>query len=421
MLKAILIGAGDRGTSYGKLAKYTNKLQFTAVVEPRQFRREKFAREHSINGKYIFTSWDDLFKLGKIADVAIICTQDTQHVEPALKALALGYDVLLEKPMATTYDDCKLLAQKAKETGKLLQISHEMRYTTYYSKISEYLKTGKLGKVVNISMRENVSRFHYSHSFIRGNWHNTKKASPMILAKCCHDLDLMYWLANALPQKISSFGSQSFFGPANAPGEVPQRCTDGCAFQDSCFYYAPRLYIEMFPSLYTRWPVSIITDHPESKEARLEALKTTDYGKCVYTIEDHDTVDQQVVTVEFENNIIGTLTMHGFSADEGRSIRIEGTKGELIGEMIHSDPSLVFRDSELGIIEDLIEEIPPDAHGGGDELLFLDFIKNVEEKSTNALTNVAESLISHIMAFTAEKARLENQVLQFNDFVRLKK
>ena len=182
----------------------------------------------------------------------------------------------------------------------------------------------------------------------------------MILAKCCHDIDLIYWLANSKPLKISSFGSQSFFGSANAPGNVPERCADGCSFQESCFYYAPRLYIDMFPSLYTRWPVSIITDHPESKEARLEALKTTNYGKCVYTINDHDTVDQQVVVVEFENNIIGTLTMHGFSAEEGRSIRIEGTKGELFGDLIQSEPSLVFRDTELGISDNLFEDIPPD-------------------------------------------------------------
>ena len=220
-----------------------------------------------------------------------------------------------------------------------------------------------------------------------------------------------------MPQKISSFGSQTFFGLPNAPGEVPKRCTDGCAFQESCFYYAPRLYIEMYPSLYTRWPVSVITDHPESKEARLEALKTTDYGKCVYTIEDHDTVDQQVVNVEFENNIIGTLTMHRFSADEGRSIRIEGTKGELIGEMNHSDPSLIFRDSELGIIEDLIEEIPQDAHGGGDEILFLDFIKNVEDKSKNALTNVEDALVSHLKAYAAEESRLKNIIVKINDYI----
>ena len=170
MITAVLIGSGDRGNVYGELAKFTEKLKFIAVAEPRDNRREKFATEHAIKKDFVFTSWDDLFSLGKIADVAIICTQDTQHVEPALKALDLGYDVLLEKPMATTYQDCMLLVNKAKQTGKLLQIGHEMRYTTYYSKVSEYLRSGKLGKIVNITMRENVSRIHYSHSFIRGNW-----------------------------------------------------------------------------------------------------------------------------------------------------------------------------------------------------------------------------------------------------------
>ena len=131
MITAVLIGAGDRGNVYGEIAKYTEKLHFIAVVEPRDIRRKKFAIEHNIKDDFVFTSWDDLFSRGKIADVAIICTQDTQHVEPALKALDLGYDVLLEKPMATTYQDCMLLVNKAKQSRKLLQNGHEMRYATY--------------------------------------------------------------------------------------------------------------------------------------------------------------------------------------------------------------------------------------------------------------------------------------------------
>ncbi len=404
IITAILVGAGDRGAdTHGELALIHNdKIKFIGVAEPNDKRRMKFASKHSLDDKYVCQTWEELFSYGKIADVVFICTQDKFHTQPTLQALDLGYDIFLEKPMATTLKDCDLNVQKVKETG---------RFTDFYSKIKQYLKERKLGKIVNISMRENVSLFHYSHSFLRGNWHNTEQSSPMILAKCCHDLDLLYWFADSMPKKISSFGSQSKFGLTNAPGDVPDRCTDGCSFQENCFYYAPRLYIDFFP-MYNGWPVSTITDNPESTEARLHALKTTDYGRCVYKVPDHDTVDQQVVIIEFDNKIIGTLTMHGFSAEEGRSIRIEGTLGELIGVFNHSNPTLTYKNSEVGISEDILHEIGSYGHGGGDEALFLDFIDKLRNRTEQESLNAQEALVSHFLAFKAEESRLNEVVLK---------
>ncbi|MCK4780106.1 MAG: Gfo/Idh/MocA family oxidoreductase, partial [Candidatus Lokiarchaeota archaeon] len=128
------------------------------------------------------------------------------HTEPTLLALEKGYHVLLEKPMAQTLENCIKIVKKVEETGRILGVGHVLRYTSFFSTIYKIIQKGLLGDIVNISHRENVMWYHYAHSFIRGPWSNVEKSSPMILAKCCHDLDLLFHMTGSLPKKISSFG-----------------------------------------------------------------------------------------------------------------------------------------------------------------------------------------------------------------------
>jgi predicted dehydrogenase len=189
-LTAILLGAGNRGmTVYGEYAlKYPEKLKFVAVAEPIKSRREKFAQIHEIPPNKCFISWEDLLQEEKLAETAFICTQDQMHIKPTIKALEIGYDILLEKPMAHTLEGCIKIVKKVEETGRILGISHVLRYTNFFSTIMDTIQKGLLGNLVNISHRENLSWYHMAHSFVRGNWRNVELSSPMILAKCCHDL-----------------------------------------------------------------------------------------------------------------------------------------------------------------------------------------------------------------------------------------
>ncbi len=449
---AVLIGAGDRGLHvYGKYAqKFPDELKIVAVAEPIAIRREKCRKWHRITESHAFASWEDLFQLGKIADVAIITTPDQLHMQPTVQALELGYDVLLEKPMATTIEDCKTLVQKAEETEKILQICHVLRYTQFYSTIYSLIRKGKIGDIVNISMRENVSYYHYAHSYIRGNWHNRETSSPMILAKCCHDLDLLYWFVGAKAEKISSFGALTFFGPENAPEDAPEYCLDGCPHEKTCLFYAPRIYVDIVPLLriaqkggsfmeriisslvlkypalkkippfskakaYSGWPIHVITEDT-SIEGRIKALKTGPYGKCVYKVEDHNVVDHQTVNIFFENEVTATLTMHGHSHEEGRSIRIDGTKGTITGRFLASGTKLVLYESLSGKKEVVLKTNMLDAHGGGDFALMKAFIKNVREQSKNGtMTSAKEALESHLMAFAADISRLEEKTVNLNE------
>jgi predicted dehydrogenase len=372
ILKAIVIGAGDRGADiYGNYAlRHPNGIKFVAVAEPVEERRNIFKQKHEISEDNCFTTWEEVLAKEKFADIAVITTQDKMHFEPAILALERGYDVLLEKPMAVSIEECKKLVEVAEKTGKILQIGHVLRYNEFFSKIKKLISSGKIGKIANISLRENVSSFHYAHSYIRGNWRNREETSPMILAKSCHDLDILYWFVGTKVKKINSFGSQTFFGKHNQPEGAPDRCVEGCPISDSCLYYAPRIYIDIEPLLqasskgghgfkkfmsktilrypklkrlsifkkvreYNGWPVSVISTDL-SYEGKMKALKETNFGKCVYAIDDHTVVDHQVVNIEFENKVTASFILHGFSYEEGRTLRIDGTKGTIIGEFLIS-------------------------------------------------------------------------------------
>ena len=431
-LTAVMIGAGNRGyEAYGPYAlAQPEQIRFTAVAEPIEERRVLFAQTHNISSKHQYHSWEDLLNQGRIADLALICTMDQMHVEPTNIALEAGYDVLLEKPMADTLPGCIQLVQTAERTGHLLQIAHVLRYIPFFSTLQEIVTSGRLGDVITVAHRENVSYWHMAHSFVRGLWRNSQTTSPMILAKCCHDLDILYWLFGPC-QQLSSFGLLAHFRPENAPPHAPERCTDGCPVADTCPWYAPRLYLDLIPLKHTMpgletavdyqdWPISVISEDT-SREARRRALKTGPYGRCVYHC-DNDVVDNQVISMFSESGITVTLVMQGHSHKEGRTMRYDGTRATLIGRYYLDEQVIEIHDHLNGTVETIYPTLPTTGagatgHASGDEGLMAAFIQAVNG-SDRALTTARNSLESHLMAFAAEEARVCGTVINMNEFRR---
>jgi predicted dehydrogenase len=454
-----MIGAGNRGYgAYGSYAlKHPDEIRFVAVAEPHEVRRARFAKAHNIPPERQFRTWEDLLAQGQIADAALICTMDHLHVEPTVVALEAGYDVLLEKPMATTVADCVRLVQTAERTGRLLMVCHVLRYTQFFSILHDIITSGRLGDVITVEHCENVSYWHMAHSYVRGNWRNSRLASPMILAKCCHDFDILFW--NLGPcRRLSSFGSLIHYRPENAPPGAPERCTDGCPYEAECPWYAPRLYLELIPlaqearrsrnlserflaglyldhpsltelarSLipgldatldYRGWPISVISEDT-SPEALRRALEKGPYGRCVYRC-DNDVVDHQTVNMEFESGATGVLVMHGHSYREGRTMRYEGTRATLIGHFYLGDHEIRIHDHFTGKTEVIWPEVGPlgaTGHGGGDEGLMAAFVRALRDPAS-ALTNARESLESHLMAFAAEESRIHEGAVMDMDAYR---
>ncbi len=419
-IEAILIGAGNRGLwSYGPYAlQHPDEIQFVAVAEPDPERRARFASYHDIPAEMQFASWEEVCERPQLARAAINCTQDRMHHASTLALLRAGYDVLLEKPIAPTRAECVELVETAEALGRTLQICHVLRFTAFFTALYDIVNSGRLGRIVTIDHRENVSYWHMSHSFVRGNWRNEAQSAPMILAKCCHDLDILVWILGQRVTRLSSFGALTHYRKENAPDGVPLRCTDGCPVEATCPWYAPRLYDA---DIYGRSQLERFGAHGfmltaadmfnTTSEERWEKLKTSPYGRCVYHC-DNDVVDHQTLNLEFEDGVTCTFTMHGHSDREGRTLRWDGTRATLYGDFSEG------REHTLRVVEHgstREEVICPTAgesgHGGGDFGLMRDFVKALNGEKTRHQTTARVSLESHLLAFAAEEARKTGRVL----------
>jgi predicted dehydrogenase len=404
-VQVVMLGAGGRGFfSYGNwILDHPDQIRVVAVAELDPARRERFARAHGLPPDRVFADHRELFAQGQLAEALINTTMDRDHVETTLGALESGYHVLLEKPMATTPHDCARLVRAAESADRMLHICHVMRYSPFWDTLHKTLRSGAVGEVMTVDHRENVAFWHQAHSFVRGNWGNSGRSAPMILAKSCHDMDILHWLLDRPVLKLSSFGALTHFTAEQAPEGAPERCMDGCPHWESCPHYAPRIYLRDRSG----WPISAIT-LDLSYEGRIEALRSGPYGRCVYHC-DNDVVDHMTINMLFEGDLTVTFTMHAFSHENCRTIRYDGTRASLRGHGEKDEMRLYdFRTLQE-------REIPvPQAeggHGGGDAGLMTAFVQALRGEGAALRTSARDSLESHLMAFAAEESRLNGGVL----------
>jgi len=416
--KVILIGAGIRGQGYTNLMAEQTDFQVVAVAEPIEERRLYVQEKHRIPDERCFESWEGLLALGKIADVCIVATMDREHTAPALAAMKAGYDLLLEKPTAPTPEECVLIEQTAQAHGRFVLVCHVLRYTPFFRLLKKLIDDGEVGQVVNIQHNEGVGHLHQSHSYVRGNWGNSDRSAPMILAKSCHDMDILQWLMGEACTKVQSFGTLSHFTRDNAPAGAPEFCIEGCPVGESCVYNAVKLYLHSK----SNWFRCAATKRIRPTDADVErAIRTTNYGRCVYQC-DNNVVDHQVVNLEFENRATATFSMCAFNQGS-RTIRIMGTKGEIMADMGDDFVSL-FRFSSGAVEKIIISEALSDqsivgGHGGGDGGIVraLATLGDKHSPYRDSLCDISTATRNHMIAFAAEESRLSGQVVDMQEFM----
>jgi predicted dehydrogenase len=401
----LLLGVGSRGLNVfaGYARMNPQMLKITAVAEPVDVKRKQAQAEHGIDNALAFRGWEDAFKQDLDVEAVIIATQDRMHYGPLTAAMRRGLHILCEKPVVPTLEECRSLEQEAAAFTNVFMMGFVLKYTVFFSTIKRLLDQGRIGRLIGINLIENVGHVHMSHSFVRGNWRNLRESSPMILAKSCHDMDMLHWLAGADCDSVSSFGALNFFTAKNAPAGAPERCLDGCPHSSTCPWFVGRIYLTAF----TGWPVDVIsTDH--SLEGRLKALETGPYGRCVFHC-DNDVVDHQTVSLRFANGVSAAFTMSGFTMDIHRGITLFGTGGEITGDM--EENRITVKDFSTGNREHIDLATPAGGHSGGDSGLVTDFVRMIRGEGGLGSASVRDSLESHYMAFAAERSRLAGGAL----------
>lgn len=396
-ITAITIGAGARGNLYGAYAlKYPEQLDIIGVAEPIKLRNERYTAKHNIPDSNRFTTWEDVFKKPKFADAVIVSTPDNLHYGPCMAALKLGYHVLLEKPISPSESECRDILELSKKQNKIVAVCHVLRYAPYFQKLKELVQSGAIGEVVSMQHLEPIHHIHMSHSYVRGNWHNSKETTPIILAKSCHDLDIIKWVLGKKSKQIHAIGSLKWFTSRNAPLGSSKRCTDGCTIENECPYSAIKIYQKNRTWLHH-------FDLPEDKSQFGPVidnyLKTTNFGRCVYQM-DNDQPDHYTCNILFSDDVTVAFSMEAFTSYDGRRTRIMGSMGDIVGDM----SSFTMTDFRTGKKTEWKQET--DGHGGGDWVLVNDWLKAISANNPKLLTStIDESIESHIMGFAAEKSR----------------
>lgn len=410
MKTCAVVGAGLRGQfAYPPYTKEKGGLKFVAVADINPGRVESFKKEYQIKDEFCFKHADELLAQPKLADAILIATMDQDHYEEVIQAIKLGYDILLEKPISPRLKECLEIEKLAKEYNAKIIVCHVLRYTPFYKKIKALLDNKILGQLINVEAMENVGHWHQAHSFVRGNWRNESASSPMILQKCCHDLDIYTWLIDSEAEELSSFGDLTYFKKENAPEGAPRCCLDDCLNRDHCRYDVYKTYL----TENTDWPTNAIgTDM--TIEGRTKSLRETMYGRCVFHC-DNDVVDHQTINIKYKNGVTMVFTMTAFTEDCNRTLRIMGTKGELKASM--NEGFIEVTEFLNGTKTTYPIENTSKGHGGGDFGIMEDFIAYINNEMDNS-NPISASVHSHVLAFAAEESRKMKKIVMIEEFVK---
>ncbi|MBE6630187.1 MAG: Gfo/Idh/MocA family oxidoreductase [Ruminococcaceae bacterium] len=398
-----LIGYGNRGMTYAAILTEMGE-RVLAVCDENEEKRANAAALCGLEASALYADEDAFFAAGKLSDILIIATWDRFHIRQAIRALTLGYDLILEKPIARSAEECREIEETAERLGRRVFVCHVLRYAPFFSVLKKELDTGKYGRISTINLTENVGYEHQAHSYVRGNTRREDLATPMLISKCCHDLDLISWFVNDKCTAVSSFGSLRYFTPENAPEGAAERCMF-CDLQDSCAYSAKKHYVQkIIERGKPNWACHVVMPNATA-ETMAKELETSRWGICAFKL-DNDVVDHQVVNMLFANGTTAHLTMTAFSDKCYREIHLHGEQGEIYGNMMENVLHCrIFGGESYDI--DLNDEINAVSgyHGGGDYHLLRSVLECYEGKENPNVTTLAVSMQSHYIGFAAERSR----------------
>lgn len=414
MLTIAILGLGDRGMNYGNLSRQCPEAKIVAVCDKDPQRVSLALERFGLDREQGYGDSQAFFAAGKLADVVFVCTQDRDHYGHTMEALKLGYHVMVEKPVSPNPEHLKEIRDLARQQNRKVVVCHVLRYSRFYQKIRELLQSGVIGRTVLIRHSENVAYWHYIHSYVRGHWHREEETSPMLLAKCCHDMDLLYWWVGSPFASIYSQGGLTFYTPASAPEGAAKACFQ-CPHRDTCIYDARLQYLGRadHPAPRFPWGTYAVSNQPD-EAAITAALQSNSYGRCVFA-GGNNVVDYQTAEIRFENGVVAQFSVNGFSNENYRKTHIFGTQGEIYCNDLEETITLhVFgQEKQVFDFSDPNSTGYGGGHVGGDLGLVQDVVAlfTGKEVRQQQLTLIDETLESHQMVDACERSRKTGQVI----------
>ena len=409
-----IIGPGSRGLdTYGNYLLNCPDMKIVAVLGNRKRRVDYALQKLNLPDTCGYTDEDEFFK-EKRSDVAIITSPDSCHYRHLRKCLILGYDILMEKPVCNNYAEYEKLLQLRKQHNNKVMVGYVLRYLPAIQQVMEYLKNGEIGELQGISHMEQVNVKDFIHSYVRGRWADQNTSSNTLLAKCSHDLDLIHsFICASLGKDTSQHMSYGVkidekdltFALRNAPANTSSYCLD-CEHCFTCPYNAYDFYYRGWKEKgkpEDQYPYNTICEAPVTADKIMEAIQTSDYGRCVYSC-DNNAPDFVSVNITCYNNgypqILSNLIMNGLSARGGRIIKLYGNKGEIDYDEEQGNIYVKYLTGETKKIQiNTYNTKGGYSHSLADECMMDAFIKYIRGDESANLTSLEGSYQSHLFVF----------------------
>lgn len=392
------IGTGGRSLSYAKAYQPAEDVEVAAIADPLEGNRKAFRLRSGIPECPEFSDWRRM--LDEITDLhgVVVATPNHLHTEQALAVLERGLPLALEKPLATTPADCEAIFHAATQPGRRSLLGFVLRSTPFYSKIKELIDDGAIGRLVAVDADELVG-YAVSSIVSRSSWRRWEATSGgLMLEKCCHDMDLLNWICEGRPVRVSSMGGSRIFTPSAV---LPDEC-DKCHVADDCNYFdEPK-----------------ISDHEDESEAMLH--RYVEPGQCIYNI-DKDIVDTQSVQLEFSSGVLVNflLSLNCAGPRASRNFHAIGQRGRIWGNL--HEAVVRHYDNATGQLHEYSARGDGSGHGGGDRIHALELCRMIEDREYQPDQDVRAGYLSAMLCFAADLSRRENRsvALRYHDSGRI--
>lgn len=199
-----IIGSGSMGREHIENIKVMGGAPIAAISDPDANSRELAAKQVGIQVK-LFEDHRDLLNSG-IVDAVVIASPNDTHVHVLKDALETDLPVFVEKPLATTAEDCRKIIDWDSKRDALTWMGLEYRFMPPVNEVILRTKAGQVGKVHQVSIREHREPFYPKV----GNWNRfSERTGGTLVEKCCHYFNLMDLIIGEQPEKVYASGAQN--------------------------------------------------------------------------------------------------------------------------------------------------------------------------------------------------------------------